>query len=523
MVGGTGEAATDLLDLRKTRMRRAGLHLLVTSWGDNQLELYRIGGGERGLRVLESRVVVKGDEGFRPACLAAAPDGSVFVSDWADREYPVHGKGRIWRLSADEASGVAESAAVLGPVPAVPDGLGPVERRLVAMRRGNEAADAAFVKEAMRGGGPAAVRLAMMVAAERRMGELRGDVAQVLGQTGGNRDLFRTAVAALEMMGKAPGENPEGQVEGLLVKLMGDGAQTPGVRVMAMQSLARPREQVRELLGMLRGADETLGVAAAGVLAGAGEEAVTGALQACALAPDVPRQVRLEALVALAGRADAALLPLLPLLNEEPLAGQVVRTLRGSLGVAEVRAAMEQALASAATPFPVKAQLAQALGRPPVEIRPVNDEQWREALRAGAGDAAEGRRVFFSGAGLCSSCHQVAGRGVMAGPDLSTIARSSSPARLLESVLTPSREIGPLYGVRTVRKKDGSVVSGLLRHPAVPGRIDLIGPGGSVQSVDAGDVAGQETGSASLMPEGLELGLTVQEFRDLMAWLGTLR
>jgi hypothetical protein len=25
------------------------------------------------------------------------------------------------------------------------------------------------------------------------------------------------------------------------------------------------------------------------------------------------------------------------------------------------------------------------------------------------------------------------------------------------------------------------------------------------------------------MPEGLELGLTVQEFRDLMAWLGSLR
>jgi hypothetical protein len=37
------------------------------------------------------------------------------------------------------------------------------------------------------------------------------------------------------------------------------------------------------------------------------------------------------------------------------------------------------------------------------------------------------------------------------------------------------------------------------------------------------DVAGQEESSASLMPEGLELVLTVQEFRDLMAWLGSLR
>jgi hypothetical protein len=32
-----------------------------------------------------------------------------------------------------------------------------------------------------------------------------------------------------------------------------------------------------------------------------------------------------------------------------------------------------------------------------------------------------------------------------------------------------------------------------------------------------------ETVSATLMPDGLESGLTVQEFRDLMAWLATLR
>jgi putative membrane-bound dehydrogenase-like protein len=523
MVGGTGEAATDLLDLRKTGLRREGLHLLVTSWGDNQLELYRVGSGERGLRVVESRVVVKGDAGFRPVCLAAAPDGSVFVSDWADREYPVHGKGRIWRLSAEVASVVPEAAAVLGPVAAVADGLSPVERRLVAMRRGKESVDAGVVKEAMAGGEAAAVRLAMIVAGERRLRELRGDVEQALGRTGGNRDLFRTAVASLEMLGKAPGENPEGQVEGMLVRLAGEAGQAAAVRVMAMQSLARPRDHVRELLGWLRDGDEAVAAGAAAALAGVDEDAVTVALRERALAAGAPRVVRLEALVALAGRDDDLLVPLVPLLRDPALAGQAVRTLRGAQGVAEVRGAMGRAMEDTALPFPVKAQLALALGRPPVEIRPVNDEQWGEALRAGTGDPAEGRRVFFSGAGLCAGCHQVAGRGVMAGPDLSTIARSSGPVKLLESVLLPSREVGPLYAVRSVRKKDGSVVSGLLRQPGVAGRLDLVGPGGQVTSVEVADVAGQEESSASLMPEGLELGLTVQEFRDLMAWLGSLR
>ena len=42
-------------------------------------------------------VVVGGDD-FRPVGIAAAPDGSLYISDWVDKDYSVHGKGRIWRL-----------------------------------------------------------------------------------------------------------------------------------------------------------------------------------------------------------------------------------------------------------------------------------------------------------------------------------------------------------------------------------------------------------------------------------------
>ena len=30
--------------------------------------------------------------------IAAAPDGSLYISDWVDKSYELHGKGRIWRL-----------------------------------------------------------------------------------------------------------------------------------------------------------------------------------------------------------------------------------------------------------------------------------------------------------------------------------------------------------------------------------------------------------------------------------------
>ena len=50
--------------------------------------------------------VVVGGEDFRPVGIAVAPDGSLYMSDWVDKEYSLHGKGRIWRLqNAHELKG----------------------------------------------------------------------------------------------------------------------------------------------------------------------------------------------------------------------------------------------------------------------------------------------------------------------------------------------------------------------------------------------------------------------------------
>ena len=43
---------------------------------------------------------MRGGEDFRPVGIAAGPDGALYITDWVDRSYPVHGKGRIWRLRA---------------------------------------------------------------------------------------------------------------------------------------------------------------------------------------------------------------------------------------------------------------------------------------------------------------------------------------------------------------------------------------------------------------------------------------
>lgn len=104
MIAGTGEAPSGVLDCdRATLPSRYHNGLLVTSWGDHRIEFYRpvpSGASVRAQRVS----VVQGDETFRPVAFAAAPDGAVYFTDWVDRDYSVHGKGRIWKLSSTAAT-----------------------------------------------------------------------------------------------------------------------------------------------------------------------------------------------------------------------------------------------------------------------------------------------------------------------------------------------------------------------------------------------------------------------------------
>jgi putative heme-binding domain-containing protein len=98
MAAGTAEAPSGILvyegcGLPKEYRGQA----LVTSWGDHVLERFTLiarGASFRG----QGTVLARGGEDFRPVGIAAAPDGSVVLSDWVDKSYPVHGKGRLWRI-----------------------------------------------------------------------------------------------------------------------------------------------------------------------------------------------------------------------------------------------------------------------------------------------------------------------------------------------------------------------------------------------------------------------------------------
>ena len=92
--------------------------------------------------------------------------------------------------------------------------------------------------------------------------------------------------------------------------------------------------------------------------------------------------------------------------------------------------------------------------------------------------------------------------------------------RLIESILDPSKEVGPLYVPWKVLTVDGKVLTGLkLDRAGANNCMRFQGSDGNVFEVQLADVEIQEPVKQSIMPAGLEESMTLDELRDLVAFL----
>jgi putative membrane-bound dehydrogenase-like protein len=104
MVAGTGEAPSGIVAYESDHLPADYIgDLLVTSWGDHRIERFRLEPRGASFRA-EPEPIIAGDENFRPVGLAVAPDGSLYASDWVLKDYEVHGRGRIWHITARGAT-----------------------------------------------------------------------------------------------------------------------------------------------------------------------------------------------------------------------------------------------------------------------------------------------------------------------------------------------------------------------------------------------------------------------------------
>lgn len=127
---------------------------------------------------------------------------------------------------------------------------------------------------------------------------------------------------------------------------------------------------------------------------------------------------------------------------------------------------------------------------------------------------ANGRAVFNA---VCASCHRLDREGHAVGPDLFDIRRQTKE-NILFHIVNPDAEIAPAFTAYLAEAKDGRVLSGILVGDT-PTSITLRGPLGVETSLLRADLSKLEALPGSLMPTGLEAGLSKQQLADLLAYL----
>jgi putative heme-binding domain-containing protein len=140
-------------------------------------------------------------------------------------------------------------------------------------------------------------------------------------------------------------------------------------------------------------------------------------------------------------------------------------------------------------------------------------EQFQPSLKPG-GDALRGEAVFTK---LCVVCHKRGNTGNEVGPDLNSVA-GHPPEKLLANILDPSADVQPGFHAYNCRLSDGTELYGLIAAET-GNSVTFKLTDGTTRAVRRADIDELKGGNVSLMPEGLEAGLSHQEMADLIQFL----
>jgi len=138
------------------------------------------------------------------------------------------------------------------------------------------------------------------------------------------------------------------------------------------------------------------------------------------------------------------------------------------------------------------------------------------------GDATRGAIVFREA--LCARCHQAGARGPAVGPELTHVAGRFSRRDMLASILTPSAVVAENYRNVQISTTDGRVlvgrvvVAGDYRSETLRLATESLRPAAVVE-VNKRQIEHVRESETSPMPSGLLDSFTLEEIRDLLAFL----
>jgi putative heme-binding domain-containing protein len=373
-------------------------------------------------------------------------------------------------------------------------------------------------------GGAAARRRTVAALGRLRDPGAAPGIARILeAPAGEDAGLLEEAIAAVEEIG-----TPEA-ADSLLALIRGSPPERVLVRAIAGVARLRPPGGLAVLEPLMRHEDP--GIRAAAIAAAPRAGGPDAVLPLLALARDASFPSRREASVALAAVPDARALDVYldGLASRDVLLRDACRR-----AVTAIRAAALPLIEERAASLPPAAVLQlqgvfrgddRARSGPifALKVERPGPEAFLEALREIRGDPIRGRSVFFDAGGpACSRCHRVGEEGGEVGPDLTSIGAQMEAMRLAESVLFPSRALREGYQQVQIVTRDGRVVAGLMRSESADA-VTLRSAEGKDEVVPRAEIESRRQSEVSLMPEGLEATLGLEEFADLIAFLGSLR
>jgi putative heme-binding domain-containing protein len=147
------------------------------------------------------------------------------------------------------------------------------------------------------------------------------------------------------------------------------------------------------------------------------------------------------------------------------------------------------------------------------DLPPIN------ALMAMTGVVENGKTVFKNS---CAICHQVGEEGMDFGPKLTEIGSKLSKEAQYIAIIHPDAGISFGYEGQILKTKDGNTYGGIISSRTET-ELELKMPGGTSVSLKTSDIASIEQMENSMMPAGLERGMTAQEMVDLVEYLMSLK
>ncbi|MDB6025315.1 MAG: Heme-binding protein [Verrucomicrobiales bacterium] len=138
------------------------------------------------------------------------------------------------------------------------------------------------------------------------------------------------------------------------------------------------------------------------------------------------------------------------------------------------------------------------------------------------GDADNGKRIFHEREDVgCLRCHSIRHVGGTVGPDLADIGKRQTREYLLESIVTPNKQISAGFENVVVLMKNGTSHAGLVKSETDTELAINSSEEGEIK-VKKSEITKRNAGM-SPMPEDISKLLTKREVRDVVEYLSTLK